>query len=330
MFCVSLLSMMASCSSTTDEEPVVAPDPEQPETPEVLDVRIGYSVNVSEESLSPQSRADEGNSTDLIGVSIYHLSGSSEKEFQYAYGVFDDISKMVFKLNKGQRYRVNLLYYPNAKNIVWQNNNGTYGRPFNDPYLPRPAYKLNEPTYYSDGSFVFNILNNFYQNKGGGSTDCIFDADCVRGTTPLYMGVRELTIESDKDIDIQLASCLMGIKLNCSNFNDGRLTLEYDYWGERQVSFVPGDETVDFVQIISPYMQTEDYSGLKETEGVDLIRLYYENSANKRYLLATKLLHWKANTTFVFSFNLEERADGSFGILIPSQESIVEEEASFD
>lgn len=334
MFAISLLAVQASCSSTTGDEP--DPEPIEPGVTEEVMVRIGYSVDVSQESLVPQGRAGEGgNSNDLIGVSIFHISKAEEghtSEFQYAYGVFDDVNAMVFKLNKGQRYRVNMIYYHNAKNIVWRNGNGTYGRPFNDPYLSSPAYRLNEPVYYSEGTFVYNIFHNYYQNSSAGYSDCAIDANCVRGTTPIYMGLRELTIDSDKDIDIQLASCIMGIKLNCSNFTEGRLTLEYDYHGSREVSFAPGDVTADYVQITCPYEQTEDFSGFGNIyhSGNDLIRLYYENSANKRYLLATKNLEWKANTSFVFTFNLEERSDGSFGILMPSADTIVDEDTTFD
>lgn len=52
MFAISLLAVQASCSSTTGDEP--DPEPIEPGVTEEVMVRIGYSVDVSQESLVPQ------------------------------------------------------------------------------------------------------------------------------------------------------------------------------------------------------------------------------------------------------------------------------------
>ena len=62
----------------------------------------------------------------------------------------------------------------------------------------------------------------------------------------------------------------------------------------------------------------------------DRVEVYYKPDNEKRYLLAAKTVDWKPGVNYVFNFNLEERADGSFGLLLPSEQGLVDEEAFFD
>ncbi len=339
------LSLLYSCGNSIPGEeskpepvnpPVNPPDdpPAEEEDTEVM-VHFGYSVDVTEEALSPQSRsrADNGGSDDLIGIAIYHVTdpdGGWIGTEPYAYGVFDDLNAMTFKLNKNRRYYINVLYYPDAKKIVYKNRDNTYGIPFNDRFASSPAYTLNSPRYNSaaPGSpgFGMMVFKNYYQN-----TSSDLDRDCVRGQTPIYMGFREMEVKDDSDINIRLSSCLMGIRLNCSNFNEGRLFLDYVSESSRRVTFYPGDDLIDRVQIVSPYEESENFSGYgNRFGGSESIRLYYQPNDEQTYLIATKVLSWKPNTTYVFNFDLEKRADGSFGIIVPGETDYVEEYTQFD
>lgn len=324
--------LMAACSSDSPDEPTPAPTPAVEE--EFVTMTLGYEMNVTEEKVTKgsQTRSDN-NSRDLFGVSILHLSKNNMgglTPHQYAYGVFDDVEPMVFKFKKGQQYQILFTYYPNAKDIVWKNSDGTYGVPFNDPYLPSPAYKINEPQYYSGnypGFQYFSIMKNIYQNS-----EDDYDIKCVRGTTPLYMGATNVIINEPGAINIQLESCLMGIKLNCSNFESGILTLEYEQVGEhRVVDFKPGDVLEDKIQIVLPHV---NYSVNSGTAGIlpqyDYIKLYYKTADEQRFLLATKELEWKTNTNYIFTFNLDNREDGSIGIIMPSDKSMIDQNVEFD
>lgn len=335
LYLLSVLFMVA-CSANLPEKELIPSEPGNDAQEEMsqFETRIGFSVDVSEENVTKSSATRvDGNSNDLIGVSILHLSKNQfggKDAIQYAYGVFDDLNAIIFKLNKDQLYQIQLTYYPNAKDIVYKYSNGTYGVPFNDPYLPAPAYKLNVPAYHSQyipGFQQLSVLKNIYQYS-----ERNYDADCKRGTTPIFMGVKEVCLTEPGDINIELANCLMGIKLNCANFTEGNLTLEYEQVGEhRTVNFKPEDELTDWVQITIPYCDYHVNSGDGTIlEGGENIRLYYETPNDQRYLLATKYLPWKANTNYVFNFNLEKREDGSFGIILPSSDMNQDVEVEFD
>lgn len=338
LFLLTMMLMFFACSeNNSSDEPTPQPIPEpSPIEIDEVDVKIGFSVDVSEETRAGihDSRSETTGPNDLIGVSILHLSKNQwggMSPTQYAYGVFDDVSSIIFKLKKDQLYQLQMIYYPDAKNIVYKNSDGTYGVPFNDPYLSSTAYKLNEPQYYAGQNQIFQqlfVLKNIYQN----TKDGVHDNDCVRGTTPLYMGTKEFTISEETTIDITLGNCLMGIKFNCTNFNEGVLTLEYEQVGQhRKVDFKPGDELVDWVQIVAPYADYHANSGVGDIiEQGDNIKLYYQTGSEQRYLLATKYLAWKPNTNYVFTFNLEKREDGSIGILLPSSSENQDVEVEFD
>ena len=141
--------VLSSCSSNG-----TAGLPDEPKTPDqvsdTIALRITSQLDVQEESII--SRA--GNSNDLIGVEIIRkIAGSASNpdvptSIIYASGVFDDIADIVFKFVKGGTYSINMTYYPNAKNIVYNYPDGTYGAPFSYIYGLQ-SYKLNVPAYYS-------------------------------------------------------------------------------------------------------------------------------------------------------------------------------------
>lgn len=339
VLCAACMSLcMASCSggSTTDEPDVPTPVKPGDSKIEEFDVKIGFNVDLREENTARTagSRAEIDNSKDLIGVSILHLSNNQwggKSPVQYAYGVFDDVNSIIFKLQKDQLYMIQMTYYPDAKNIVYKYTDGSYGVPFNDPYVSKPAYVLNEAKYHSENNPGFQqifVLKNIYQDTAEND----FDKLCKRGITPLYMGVKEVTLSQQQNIEIQLENCLMGLKFNCSNFTEGTLMLEYESPGDhRVVEFKPGDVLEDWVQIVIPYVDYYANSGNGTiTEGGDNIKLYYKSPNEQRYLLATKYLPWKTNTNYVFTFDLKEREDGSIGILMPSADENEDVQVEFD
>lgn len=317
--------MLAGCSKDVEDEmPEIpsetTPDEDSDVTPEGEEVyvHIGCDSGVFEEV----SRSNVYGSDDLFGIQIYMLRTPSDSwdldKIPYALGVFDDMEKMIFKFQKGAAYRIEMIYYPNAKNIVWKNRDGTYGIPFDDPYMPKP-YTLNEPEYdicFPDGpwSGALNLMAHFYQNSKGS-----FNQDCVRGTTPLYHGIlEEVRITDQTNIIVDMVSSLMKVTFNCANFTKGKITAKFECFFENDFTFSPGEEMVVTLQAVM-------FGG-----GGDRLTLFYDDEDNQRYLLATKSLAWKPNTNYVFNFNITEREDGSIGIKLPTESDISEEEVEFD
>lgn len=314
------LFMFGSCSKDEismlpSEEETLQPDVDDPiiAKPDTLEIKIGYDLNVSEEELVTATRSEFG-SRDLIGVQIYHLSKLGQT--CYAAGVFDDLDNLIFKFVKGNRYSIQMTYYPNAKDIVYNYPDGTYGAPFSYLY-GLTSYKLNEPVYYSGleggwsgdiGPVLYWLMDPSYQ-----PTEDRYVQSFKRGMTPRYLGeIEEITIEDDTPIVMPLQLCMMGITLNVDNFTEGTLTMN-----------ISGD--LDWV--VTP---EDDHSIQFQSGSSEGIQLFYTTESGGKYLLATKQLPYKPGVNYVFNFSLTEREDGSISIQMPSNETLQDEEVSFD
>lgn len=330
--------ILTSCTSDepTPEKPSQPePAPEVPggEPGDTIAVKLGYSLNVTEENItarSAESRAVEGR--DLIGVTISKVNKNEEhwgRSISYAFGVFDDIDKVVFKLVKGTTYCIQVNYYPDAKEIVYKYPDGHYGAPFSN--FHGTTYTINEPEYTSEqnGDAGIQPMSNHYQATGNYTNG----NDLTRGKTPIYMGqINEIKIgEENSSIEVPLELCLMGITLKCNNFTSGKIAVSFDNF---TTEYNPGDEMSTSLQILPNYYDWMNdryyYDNRTANHPYDRVEVYYKPDNEKRYLLAAKTVDWKPGVNYVFNFNLEERADGSFGLLLPSEQGLVDEEAFFD
>ncbi|MDE6552188.1 MAG: hypothetical protein K2K98_04415 [Muribaculaceae bacterium] len=314
-------SAFTSCSSS--EGNTIVPDEPVNSVSGVDDsiaVKISSLMDIRQEEFSSRS----GNSRDLIGVEINRKVSGFNPFSIYASGVFDDIDDIVFKFVKGGTYKISMTYYPNAKDIVYNYPNGTFGAPFSfDRGLKN--YTLNHPVYYSGaegtgdcGPELRHLLSCIYQTTANGT---LVD-QMRRGTTPRYTGVTdEFIIDDDNtSITVKLELCLMAITLQPDNFKEGKLTLVTSIAADKESSewtVKPGDEMTRKFQI--PY-----------GPGTEGLQLFYTDAKGDKYLLATKQIEWKYATNLVFRFALSERADGSIGIQMPSDDSFTDEEATFD
>lgn len=324
---------MTSCSEGNPNlnEPEI-PNPDGPENPssDVLSIKIGTNIELMETPF--YSRAD--NSRDLIGVEITRkTSGSGSNagvptSVIYASGVFDDIDDIVFKFVKGGTYSIKMCYFPNAKDIVYNYKDGTYGAPFSDIYGLQ-EYQLNEPVYYSglvggwsgdgnQGPKLGYLLEDVYQPTSERHVQSF-----LRGNTSKYSGVTDFfTVDENTSISVNLELCMMAITLQPDNFTEGTLSLcfrSYMYMNDSNAIWTvkPGDDMT--IKFQTPY-----------NPGEECLELFYTNGKGEKYLLATKQLQRKHRTNFMFKFSLVERADGSIGIKVPTDESLGNEDSSFD
>lgn len=316
--------MAFSSCSNSEVSPVIPEEPENsaPVVDDSIAVKIFSSMDIRQEEFSSRS----GNSRDLIGVEINRKVSGFNPFRIYASGVFDDIDDIIFKFVKGGTYTISMTYYPNAKDIVYNYPNGTFGAPFSYEYGLK-SYTLNQPVYYSgtEGGFsgdrgpeLGHLLSCVYQTTATGT----MVQEMRRGTTPRYTGVtEEFVIDDDNSgITVKLELCLMAITLQPENFTEGKLTLVTSIAADKESSewtVKPGDEMTRRFQI--PY-----------GPGNEGLQLFYTDSGGDKYLLATKQIEWKYATNLVFRFALSERADGSIGIKMLSDDSFTDEEATFD
>ena len=338
-----VLFTFGACSKAEDD--ILPPEEETPQPPkedddpiatksDTLELKIGYNLSVSEEELVPTTRSEFG-SRDLIGVQIYHLTTHlvSGNRVSYACGVFDDLDKIIFKFVKGNSYLIQMNYYPNAKDFVYNYPDGTFGSPFSDLYGLK-SYTVNEPKYFSgvEGGWsgdVGNELPDLISAMIYQPTDDRYVQSFKRGMTPFYLGeIENIKIEENKEIIMPLQLCMMGITLNATNFTEGELNLVAQYidW-----KLKPNEEPTLQFQIPYNYlmMNSNEHWYDNPLSGED-IRLFYTTGDGEKFLLATKHLSWKPGVNYVFNFNLEEREDGSIGIQMPSDDTFQNEESFFD
>ncbi|MDE6341233.1 MAG: hypothetical protein K2K93_02855 [Muribaculaceae bacterium] len=324
MSLICTLAALSSCSTSEDnpKEPAATGTQITVNEDDSIAVRISSMMDIRQEEFSSRS----GNSRDLIGVEINRKVSGFNPYRIYASGVFDDIDDIVFKFVKGGTYTISMTYFPNAKDIVYNYPNGTYGAPFSYEYGLK-SYTLNKPVYYSgtEGGFsgdrgpeLGHILSCIYQTTANGT----LVQEMRRGTTPRYTGkTGDFTIDDDHTgITVKLELCLMAITLKPENFTEGKLTLVSSIAADKESSewsVRPGDDMTWKIQI--PY-----------GSGSEGLQLFYTDAEGDKYLLATKEMEWKYATNLVFRFALSERADGSIGIQMPSDESFTDEEAAFD
>lgn len=330
-----VLFTFASCSKADDD--ILPPGEETPQPPQdddlqsdTLELKVGYALEVSEEELIPTTRAEFG-SRDLIGIQIYQLT--KYDPMGYVCGVFDDLDKLVFKFVKGNRYTIQMTYYPNAKDIVYNYPDGTYGVPFSNLYGLKD-YKLNEPVYFSGtgepgtgewGNTLTELLAYYYQ-----PTEDRYNVTFKRGMTPRYSGtIEEITIDEGTQINVQLYLCMMAVTLNADNFTEGELTMTFsDQYMEDWV-IKPGDDNSLQFQIPYNYILNSEGAHLYDGGG-ESMQLFYTTGDGEKYLLATKFLPYKLGVNYVFNFSITEREDGSIGIQMPSDDSFQDEVTSFD
>lgn len=339
IMCMALLScIVCSCSKTEDEAnmpeiPEVNnpepdnPDPNIPTRADTVSVKIGYHITETEE---PLVKTRAGGSNDLIGIQIAQVTNENSSSNQpYACGVFDDIEKLVFKFVKGRKYLIYMNYFPNAKNVVYNYPDGTFGMPFSGGHYGIHKYTINEPVYYSGsgsngnkGDVLEDLMWTYVQTTSSRDTR---DADT--GTQTRYLGYsEEITITDNTVINIPLELYMIGIKLNVGNFTEGKFSLDLSQVNTK-FNFKPGDDLSVLVQIPGK----EDVYGHEypyALRGYDM-KLYYTDASNETYLLATSFLEFKPATNYVYTFDLTEREDGSIGIIIPDK-GMTDEESSFD
>ena len=333
-----VLFTFSSCSK--EDGDILPPDEETPQSPEddnpitvqsdTLELKVGCNLQVSEEELIPTTRAEVG-SRDLIGIQIYQLT--QYDPIGYVCGVFDDLDKLVFKFVKGNRYAIQMTYYPDAKDIVYNYPDGTYGAPFSNLYGLK-SYNLNEPVFFSGtgepgtgewGNTLTELLECFYQ-----PTDDRYNVTFKRGMTPRYSGtIEEITIDEGTQINVQLYLCMMGVTLNADNFTEGELEMTFSSQYMKDWVITPEDDNSLQFQIPYNYVLNSSGSHLYD-DGGESMQLFYTTGVGEKYLLATKFLPYKLGVNYVFNFSITEREDGSIGIQMPSDDSFQDEEVFFD
>ncbi|MCM1077353.1 MAG: hypothetical protein NC411_08350 [Bacteroides sp.] len=313
------LCLLVACSKGGDsftDEPV-QPKPQEPPTPQVkpedkndtIAVRFSYSLDVKVEDLAISRAENDGG--DLIGVNVYK-GNRYDTGIKYAAATFDDVSKMVFKLVKGQTYTFCVRYVPNAKSYVYKYPNGSYGMPFRNFHFDTyNAYLPNEIYYddgYREGAYIGPLLYLLddckYQTTSNGDTNFAKYLNLIS-----YYG--EIIVKVDENtntINIPLNLCRIGITLNVDNFTEGKII--FTGFTDDKYTYEPGGNN-HFEFECPGYAQDREWGHRL------MLKMFYESKDGTTYIIGTKEFKYEYKKNYVFDIDLKNHQDGTVVLSLP-------------
>lgn len=209
-----------SCSSSSEGEP--EPIPGQPKE-YIVSLGLTGEIDIEE---SPLSKAS-GN--DLYGVQVYSKTSTTEYT-PYAYGLFDDKSKMTIKLLEGYNYKFIATMIVNGKNKI-EYSLDSYKYPFasGDHFM-----KLTN-------NFIFSNNDNIYQIDRGEAILAGFEDFKGRFHIPnveRFYGETVGYIPSENsDISIDMKRVCFGAKFIAEGLTEGKLKINIKEAPELNISY---------------------------------------------------------------------------------------------
>lgn len=309
--------MLSSCSKDSNSNFSEEPIPESPAIPVepaqndtvLVSFSLGLDVNVED---LVTTRADGVG--DLIGINV--TKGESWTDIRYAAGVFDDPSKIVFKLVKGQTYTFRAKYVLNAKAHVYNYPDGSFGMPFRSDRWDTENAWLPNIVYYDATGDTHNAPQLKWLEESTYQTTSNIDTNLrERLNLTSYYGELTVTVGEDTKLEIPMNLCRIGITLNIKNFNEGKI--RFTYFGNKQYSFAPG-ESGHFE------MECDGYS-FESKSAITPLRVYYDSPDGNSYILGISMFQYEYKKNYVFDFDLKDQMEGAVAITIPTDESLEDE-----
>lgn len=219
---------IAGCSN--DEEPQVAPNPEP--LKEYI-VSLGFSGEITNISESPLTRVA---TDDLYGIQVYSMPTNGTEYKPYAYGLFDDKTKMTVKLLEGYKYKFASTMVVNGKSKV-SSSGGGYSFPF---YADGPTANNNAFQYSSSKSFDPFI----YKGDMGGTVNNLYVAYKRPNVDRYYGDVTGYTPSENGNVSINMKRVVFGVKIITDGFTEGVLKITLKDSPDMNIQY-PNTETQD-------------------------------------------------------------------------------------
>lgn len=211
---VSLMTM-AACSKSLETS-------EKDSDVEYITVR---AIPTGEYTIAHLTKAFEQN--DLIAVTINDCADNptpfvdkkgyySEGDGSYGYGVFDDPSKVEFKLIRDHNFTIIYYVIKNGKNIIAKN-----GDMYKRPLAASSSYTVNKMSYNNSSPWLLNMDTDL----SDGTSTILPDYDFYAGSV-FVTATKTLTT-----VDINVKRYVYGVTVNATNVPDNG-TLYYFYWNE--------------------------------------------------------------------------------------------------
>lgn len=321
--------IIASCAKINEEDNEKDPTiPINPISPDSTYVSMGIG---GEFVASPLSKA--GSSNDLFAVNVRRVdsNGQFSTVSNYAYGVFDDIGKAVFKLAKRYYYAFEVACIPNGKNVLYKYREGVYGVPC---YSVEDGYaEVNKIVYSSNSALC--IGTNDAQDRNHSQYQARYNE-----WSPIerYQGVcARFDPNTSDNVVVDLYRQMVGFTITIEDFTSGTVTIHgmCEDAHRYSVSAVPGQNKqvlkAVFESPTMPYIGKGEFpiniieaseEEIKQYEyditnfGENQVYIRYSDGESKDIILYYRFdFKFQRNTNYSLTFSLSDAiANGGISV----------------
>lgn len=188
--------------------------------------------------------------SDLYGIQIYaRAKASSSSAYKaYAYGIFDDLSKVIIGLPDNMLYKVMVSMVANGKNMLYSLR-GEY----RDPFSSGSRY-FSVTNAFAETPLV--VLTGLYLGKATvGQDKGLGYSTYIRPAIGRYSGeVVDFEPGDDCDIRVELKTVNFGVRLSAIGLTDGYIELSLD--GSPSMRLYAGQESAEMTFSLAGYGTT--------------------------------------------------------------------------
>lgn len=204
-----LIGVLFSCGGSGEEEL----NPEEPDVnsePKEYIVSLGMTgeIEVSESPLLGRASSD-----DLYGINVYYKTPSSDNYNSYAYGLFDDKSKMIISLLEGYEYKFVATMIVNGKNRVTHSGNSYW-----EPFATGKSTTLSNYFNYNQGIMKGLDRGNTWLHPSSSTSVC-------PNTDRYYGETSDYTPSKDGSVSIDMKRVVFGAKFIADGLTEGKLII---------------------------------------------------------------------------------------------------------
>ena len=305
LFAVLMCVNFASCSN---DDGIGPNEPNEPQKPKEYTVSLGFTGEISI-SESPLSRASENN---LYGIQVYscpNVDGSTTYT-KYAYGLFDDISKMTIKLLEGYKYKFVATMVVDGKNKISHITDNVYLDPFEVVIYNGGGYTRK----YIDITNNFKITNyEYFDGLGNGTTGS--QTGHASGFERYY-GECEYIINESKSVSIDMKRVYFGAKFITDGLTEGNLRIQMNRTKEILITHPETSyENIFTFDKLSLAYSTNNYSEEIRTE------IYWTKNDGVVVPLGTHNITFKRNILTTITIKVADiTTENGIGITLENKE----------
>lgn len=290
LYLLACLFLVGTLSCTSDED---TPENVTPTAEKEYTVSLGFSGEITDISEFPLTKAS-GN--DLYGIQVYSCHTDSTTYTRYAYGLFDDVSKMTIKLMSGYKYKFNCTMVVDGKNKI-DSYDGYYTYPFHlSASNSNMRTLLNNAFTYSSSDYMdyINACSGAITKKG------LY----IRPNFDRYYGeLSDFTPAENKAVTISMKRVSFGAKFIADGLTEGTLVIDMDEAPEMNIVY-PATDIQDIFTINNAW--TSD-----DITDVVSASIYWLKSNNTKIPIATQRITFKRNKMTVITVKVTDSSTTS-------------------